>query len=416
MAETLTFPSFALLILCGPSGSGKSTWAARHFSASQIVSTDACREAILDDAASQAANDDAFGLFLQTVGLRLKHRRFTVADSTALKPKVRDGLLALAREWKAPVYVVALDVPLDEALRRDAARPRRQVGERVVQLHRRQFENALIDWNREPGLSGLHVLRPETMERVAVQRLASPIEGSRFDVIGDVHGCKRELDLLLEKVRYVTGDDGLPRHPDGRLPVFVGDLADRGPDSPGVLRLACDLVAASLALFVPGNHDAKLFRLLRGAKVERTHGLELTERQLLALPDAERGRLTRDVLAFLEPARCHLILDGGRLVVAHAGITEEYIGRFDETVARFTRMGDVQGTDDDGHPIRGDWAADYAGSALIAYGHTVQDTVRFVHNTVNLDGGCVFGGALHALRYPEREIVSVPALEAYAPR
>ena len=255
------------------------------------------------------------------------------------------------------------------------------------------------------------------------------IQTRHFDVIGDVHGCRDELGELWEKLGYVWDESdsqahdrrvrtfGLPRHPEGRIPVFVGDLADRGPDSPGVLRTATRLVAADAALFVPGNHDDKLFRLLQGRKVQRTHGLDLTEKQLGALPREERAALTGDILAHLATAPPYLVLDGGRLVVAHAGIREDMIGRTDRRVREFTLYGDVRGFEPGTNkPIRHDWAQEYSGSALIAYGHTPQDTLRWINNTVNLDGGCVFGGFLAALRYPERTFVTVPARKAYAQR
>ncbi len=416
MSDVLTLPPLALVILCGPSGSGKSTWAKKHFLPSQIVASDDCRAMVLDDAASQAANDDAFSLFHNIIELRLKHRRFTVADSTALKPKARQHLLQLAREWKVPAIVLAFDVPLDEALRRDARREGRNVGERVVTRHRQQFEQALVELKKDMSLAALYVLTPEQMDRVKIERTPPPTDGTHFDIIGDVHGCLSELWELFEKLGYAPDDKGLPRHPSGRLPVFVGDLTDRGPDSPGVLRLVVELVAAQAALFVPGNHDHKLFRMLRGSDVKKTHGLDLTDEQLQALTSAEREKLTTDTLAFLEPQPIYLVLDGGRLVVAHAGIKEEYIGRWDDAVARFTRFGDVVGFEKTGMPIRRDWAQEYAGSAFIAYGHTPQETIKFVNHTVNLDGGCVFGGFLAALRYPEQEIVTVPARETYAER
>jgi protein phosphatase len=135
---------------------------------------------------------------------------------------------------------------------------------------------------------------------------------------------------------------------------------------------------------------------------------------LNALPDAERKALTADVLNFLATAKPYLVLDGGRLVVAHAGIREEMVGRYDGQVKQFTLYGDVRGFEANGKPIRYDWASEYSGAALIAYGHTPQPGIRFVNNTINLDGGCVFGGTLNALRYPEREIVSVPAHTTYA--
>ena len=75
-------------------------------------------------------------------------------------------------------------------------------------------------------------------------------ETGPFDVIGDVHGCRAELEQLLGSLGYVLARDSAGRaagaaHPDGRRVVFLGDLVDRGPDTPGVLRLVMGMVAAA---------------------------------------------------------------------------------------------------------------------------------------------------------------------------
>lgn len=411
---TLTYPACALVLLVGPSGSGKSTFAARHFGPSQIIASDQCREMIIDDAANQAINDDTFALLSHWLELRLKHRRFTVVDSTALKPGAREKLTRLAQRHRIPCYALALDVPLAECLRRDARRTGRQVGERVIRRHHAAFQDARRDLARDTALAGYHILSADDMETVVIEQGVSAENARRFDIIGDVHGCWEELRALWERLGYAWDERGLPRHPDGRVSVFVGDLADRGPDSPRVLRAVTRLIASGEALFVPGNHDDKLFRMLRGNKVTRAHGLDRTEAQLAALPSEERAALEGDILTYLAPQPPYQVLDGGRLIVAHAGIREEMIGRVDARVRTFTLYGDVRGFEKSGKPIRHDWAREYGGSALIAYGHTPQETLRWVNNTVNLDGGCVFGGFLAALRYPEREFVTVPARAAYA--
>lgn len=433
MSTTTTlieYPACALVILCGPSGSGKSTFAAKHFRPSQIVSSDQCRVMIADDAATQAINDATFDLLTHWLELRLKHRRFTVVDSTALKPFARENLSKLAKKHQVPCYALALDVPVEECIRRDRLRAERQVGERVIRRHHAQFDNARREIARDKSLVGHHILAVEDMETVVIRQGTSARNGQRFDIIGDIHGCWDELKELWDTLGYVRDERGLPVHPDGRIPVFVGDLADRGPDSPRVLRTAASLVAAGEALFAPGNHDDKLFRMLRGRNVTRSHGLDLTEKQLAALPAEARSALEGDILTYLAAAPPYLVLDGGRLVVAHAGIRENLIGQTGEHVREFTLYGDVRGFEPGANkPIRYDWAQEYAGSALIVYGHTpipalswarndagqpLHVEIPFRNNTINLDTGCVFGGALTALRYPERELVSVPARAAYA--
>ncbi len=427
----LSYPPTAVLMLVGPSGSGKSTFARTHFLPTEVLASDECRARVADDPAAQQVTEDAFALLHFTLDLRLKHLRFTVVDSTALKPSARAQIRETAAKRHVPVYALILDVPLDECIRRDENRADRSVGAKVITRQYATFEQARRELPKDTSLAGVETLTPETVYGVQITRGASAVSGSRFDVIGDIHGCYGELCDLLAELRYEWGaKDGLPRHPDGRVPVFVGDLADRGPDSPAVLKLACHLVATGLALFAPGNHDDKLFRFLKGANVTRTHGLDLTIAQWDALPLAERDALTTDILTYLAPAPTHLVLDNGHLIVAHAGIREEWVGQHHASVKSFTLYGDVRGFEPGTNkPIRHDWAGEYVGAAFIAYGHTPRPdldwqtdpetgrrfvAVPVVNNTVNLDTGCVFGGALTALRYPERDLYSVPARAAYA--
>ncbi len=232
-----------------------------------------------------------------------------------------------------------------------------------------------------------------------------------FDIVGDVHGCRSELETLLGDLGWVVEHDSDgravdARHPDGRTAVFVGDLVDRGPDTPGVLRLVMGMVASGTALCVMGNHEAKLHRALQGADVKRSHGLDLSLEQL----DAEPAEFRDEVAAFIESLHFHYVLDGGRLVVAHAGLREEDHGEVSRRVNSFALYGATTGGRDEyGLPVRLPWADDYRGDATVVYGHTPKAAAEWVNNTICLDTGAVFGGALTALRYPERELVSVPA-------
>src|SRR6202044_3040970 len=198
-------------------------------------------------------------------------------------------------------------------------------------------------------------------------------------------------------------------HP-ARRAIFLGDLVDRGPDTPGVLRLVMGMVAAGTAFCVPGNHEAKLLKALRGKNVTRRHGLDASMEQLDAEPEEFRARVER----FIDGLISHYVLDGGRLVVAHAGLIERYQGRASGRVREFCLYGQTTGeTDEYGLPVRYPWAQDYRGQAMVLYGHTPVPVPEWVNNTLCLDTGCVFGGRLTALRYPERELVSVPAAEVY---
>jgi protein phosphatase len=248
-------------------------------------------------------------------------------------------------------------------------------------------------------------------------------EHGPFDIIGDVHGCCDELQELLQRLGYIATEvrqgyslssGPVFRHPQNRKAVFVGDLVDRGPCVPETLRLVHNMLEAGSALSVMGNHDEKFLRKLKGRNVKIQHGLETTMAQVEALPGEERKRFKQESQAFLETLVNHYVLDEGRLVIAHAGIQEEMFGKNSDRIWSFTLYGQTSGkTDEYGLPVRGDWAQGYRGSALIVYGHTPVTEARWVNNTVNLDTGCVFGGQLTALRYPEREIVSVPAKKVY---
>ena len=239
-------------------------------------------------------------------------------------------------------------------------------------------------------------------------------ETGPFDVIGDVHGCRAELEALLAELGYAIGRDHEGRaagaHHDGRRAIFVGDLVDRGPDTPGVLRLVMGMVAAGDAFCVPGNHENKLLRALRGRNVQVTHGLAESLAQLAAETDQFRA----DAERFMDGLISHYVLDGGRLVVSHAGLTERYQGRASGRVREFCLYGQTTGeTDEYGLPVRYPWAQEYRGEAMVLYGHTPIPAPEWINNTLCLDTGCVFGGRLTALRYPERELVSVPAAKVY---
>jgi protein phosphatase len=243
-------------------------------------------------------------------------------------------------------------------------------------------------------------------------------ETGPFDIIGDVHGCADELVDLLHRLEYrvrLTGAGEARRAhvvpPRGRRAIFVGDLVDRGPNSPDCLRIVMDMVADGSAMCVPGNHDAKFMRWLKGHNVKLTHGLDLTAEQMGAEPKSLHER----ALAFIEATPLHLWLDRGQLVVAHAGIEENMIGSNSGRVREFCLYGDNDGVDETGLPIRWHWAAAYKGASRIVYGHTPVAELGWVNNTLCIDTGCCFGGAMTALRYPELELVTVPARREYAP-
>ncbi|CAM5707416.1 Polynucleotide kinase-phosphatase OS=Streptomyces antimycoticus OX=68175 GN=SSPO_031170 PE=4 SV=1 [Streptomyces antimycoticus] len=401
-------PDLSLVVLVGTTGSGKSTFARHHFLPTQIVSSDVCRGLVADDENDQSATPDAFDVLHYIVGKRLAAGRLTVVDATNVRSESRRSLIALAREHDVLPVAIVLDVPEGECARRNAQRPDRAgMPGHVIPRQRRELRRSLKSLERE-GFRKVHILRgveeAEAAEVVTERRyndlrhLTGP-----FDIIGDIHGCRSELETLLGKLGYAVRRDESGRpvdaaHPEGRTAVFVGDLVDRGPDSPGVLRLVMGMVASGAALCVPGNHENKLGRYLKGRKVRVTHGLAETVEQLDREHTADPDFVER-VRAFIESLVSHYVLDGGALVVCHAGLPEKYHGRTSGRVRSHALYGETTGeTDEFGLPVRYPWAEDYRGRAAVVYGHTPIPRASWLNNTICLDTGCVLGGRMTALR------------------
>ncbi|HEY0276948.1 MAG TPA: polynucleotide kinase-phosphatase [Solirubrobacterales bacterium] len=411
----IELPDPSLVVLVGASGSGKSSFAARHFAPTEVISSDFCRGLVADDENDQAATRDAFAVLNFIAAKRLEQPRLTVIDATNVQRSARKPLLELAREHDLFAVAIVLDLPEAVSQERNRARPDRDFGPHVVRQQRAQMKGAAKKLRRE----GFHrVWSLGSVEEVeAVELRRAPLwtdrrgEAGPFDVIGDVHGCHAELVELLGSLGYAVGEDGLTATPPaGRRAIFVGDYCDRGPDTPSVLRLAMSMAAAGDAICLPGNHDVKLARALKGADVKVAHGLDASLEQLAA----ESPEFREEAADFLRGLVSHVVLDEGRLVVAHAGMKEPYQGRSSARVRDFALFGETTGEIDEwGLRVRIDWAADYRGSAAVVYGHTTVKEPKWVNNTIDIDTGCVFGGRLTALRWPERELVSVPAARTY---
>ncbi|WP_261132614.1 bis(5'-nucleosyl)-tetraphosphatase PrpE [Bacillus sp. Marseille-Q3570] len=236
----------------------------------------------------------------------------------------------------------------------------------------------------------------------------------KFDVIGDIHGCYTELIQLIEELEYTTDTNGEFHHPDNRKLVFLGDLTDRGPESIKVIRLVFKLVTQGIALYSPGNHCDKLYRYFQGRDVQVRHGLETTVAEFKDLEQQEKVEISSMFKELFENAPLYLQLDDKKLIVAHAGIREDFIGQTHKRVKTFVLYGDITGEKhENGMPVRRDWAQNYQGERIIVYGHTPVPEPRQVGHTINIDTGCVFGGALTAYRYPEDQTISVPSTMPY---
>jgi protein phosphatase len=422
----IAIPKLSLVVLIGASGSGKSTFARKHFLPTEVLSSDYCRGRVSDDENNQAATNDAFEVLHFVAAKRLARGHLTVVDATNVQPEARSPLVQLARKYHCLPVAIVLNPPEDVCHERNLSRSDRSFGPHVVRQQRSQLRRSLKALKRE-GFRHVYVMDSvEKIEAATIER--TPLwndkrdEHGPFDIIGDVHGCCDELEQLLAQLgyeRHDTGDSSVwggisYRHPEGRKAFFVGDLVDRGPRVLDVVRIARNMVASGTALCVPGNHDVKLLRQLRGKNVQVTHGLANTLAEIEALPDDVREPFRRELAEFLDALVSHYVLDDGKLVVAHAGMKEEFQGRGSGKVREFALYGETTGeTDECGLPVRYNWAAEYRGSAMVVYGHTPVPEPEWLNRTVNVDTGCVFGGKLTALRYPEREFVSVPAKQTY---
>jgi protein phosphatase len=418
----VSIPELSLVVLIGTSGSGKSTFARRHFKPTEVLSSDYFRGLVSDDENDQTVSTPAFEALHFVAGKRLQLGRLVVVDATNVQPEARKPLVELARRHHVIPVAIVIDVPERLAHERNQTRADRDFGPHVIRQQHSQLRRSLRNLQRE-GFRHVHVLR-SVAEVDSAEVVREPLWNNRrwdhgpFDIIGDVHGCADELEDLLEQLGYVVPDAAVGegttagrRHPGGRRAVFVGDLVDRGPRIPAVLATVMNMVETGAALCVPGNHDIKLMRKLRGRDVQITHGLADSIAQLDAEPPEFRDRVMR----FIDDLVSHYVLDDGKLVVAHAGLKEEFQGRGSGAVRDFALYGETTGeTDEFGLPVRYNWAAEYRGKAVVVYGHTPVPEPEWVNGTINIDTGCVFGGRLTALRWPERELISVAARRTYA--
>ena len=163
----MNFPEQCLVLLVGASGSGKSTFAARHFLATEVVSSDVCRGLVSDDPLDQAVSTDAFELLHKMLELRLRRGRFTVVDATNLRREDRDQLRRIAKDHDTLAAAVLFDTPERLCHERNQARPDRNFGPGVLKRHLALFRGALPSVKKER----FHrIYRVAPGEEVAVER------------------------------------------------------------------------------------------------------------------------------------------------------------------------------------------------------------------------------------------------------
>lgn len=381
--KTLTIPNPSLVVMVGGDADSRMAVARKHFLLEEIVSI------VGDD------NE-------KTVIDRLTAKSMVVieAENLTFVDRLRWYSLAKAQNMACVAIVIAPPTATQKDALTRAKRSLRR-GEGV-------FAHAVVE---SPLLDDLEIVR-----------VSLPVDkrtdSGPFDVIGDVHGCGDELEDLLRQLGWSvtwTEDGGARRptlsHPEGRKLVFAGDLVDRGPRSLDALLFAEEAVTSGVGYAVMGNHDERLLRWLRGHRVDETFGFAETLAEFHDLPKAVLDRFK----AFLETLPSHLVFDGGDLIVAHAGLEDGMALGMSPKVRQFAVFGPMW-TNKNGETKRIDWAAKYQGAATIIYGHLAQETAVWRNETICIDTSCVFGGELSALRWPERELVSVPARRVHHPR
>lgn len=416
-------PANALILLVGAAASGKSTFAAQHFSATEIISSDACRGFVSDDETNQSASGDAFDLFHFWIDIRLKRGHLTVADATNVRPQARAALIQIAMKQNRPVVAFRFNTPIARCIENNAKRMR-YVPPNVIKMHDEHMQIARTAMDHE-GYQTIHTINIDRKYEIIRTGVEANV-ATGYDVIGDLHGCYDEFVALLRKLGYRTmRKAGQPKlawqHPEGRKIALVGDLTDRGPRNVDTLRLVMALLEDG-HVAVEGNHDNKLKRALKGNKVRAAHGLAGTLLEIDAkCADPEKAAL-REMMESL-PTELRLKVPGkADLIVCHAGQPRQMVGRTDNTANAHRLYGEADGKDDHGYPHRTyKWRASWTaneGDPVLVHGHDVVEDPypeTFI-NVVNVDQGCAFGGKLTAFRYPEGDVVQVESEYQYAER
>lgn len=409
----IEIPKLCVVAMMGASGSGKSTFAKSYFKPTEVLSSDYFRGLVSDDENDQSVSKAAFDTLYYVAEKRLEANKLVVVDATNVQQSARAGIVELAKKFDVLPVAIVLNTPEQICVERNKSREDRQFGAHVVRNHYVALKKSLRRLKKE-GFRYIFVIDSPD-EEIEIVRVPSWTDKSDehgpFDIIGDVHGCFDELCELLVKMGYTLDLNAFSAvHPEERRAIFLGDLCDRGNKITEMLKLTMNMVKSGNAFCVPGNHDVKLLRYLNGAKVQQTHGLEDSIKQL----ESQSEEFIEELKTFLDSLIGHYVLDDGKLVVAHAGMKEKYQGRSSTRVREFALFGDTTGESDEyGLPVRLDWASEYRGRAKVVYGHTPTAEVYSINNTFNIDTGCVFGGKLTAYRYPEGEIVDVLARQTY---
>ncbi|MEI5907699.1 polynucleotide kinase-phosphatase [Bacillus spongiae] len=436
-------PYAGIVLLVGPSNSGKSTVLKNlvkkeQLLSSEVVSSDDFRVLVSDIEFidwKQRSNDEsdslydqyqkisreAFSLMDSLIETRCRLNKLTIVDATHLHPDDRKRYITMAKNNHVPIVAIILDVDQNILLERDEMRENPRGKRRIKQQY--QVFKREKRFIKKEGYHATYFIR-HSDEMVLKRHSKNPIEldvGKGIDIIGDVHGCFDEMIEILEELGYEQNQDNFYIHPEGRKFLSLGDIMSRGPKSLETMQFFLRHVKHDLAYMIDSNHGWKIARWLDGRKVTLSHGDELVEEEMKQFQEqygeAPTIELKKELKKFLLRAPSHYVLtnnDIPLLVCAHAGIKDEFIGKQSYEVSDYCRYGDTGGIDSDGKPIRKDWSIHHKTNTLIVWGHDPKPKPLISNNTINIDQGVVFGGELTALRYPEKEFVSVKAKKNYS--
>ncbi|WP_457638673.1 metallophosphoesterase [Persephonella sp.] len=230
----------------------------------------------------------------------------------------------------------------------------------------------------------------------------------RLFIIGDVHGCYYEFYSLIEKIFARYGED--------TTIISVGDTVDRGDFNLKTIKLCFELKEKRNFYEVQSNHNLKLYRWMKGKNVRISTGMKKTVDEIMALCEDEREYLRERYINYYQSLPLYIIVNDS-VVVAHAGIKDEMIGKVDEKVRDFVIFGETTGKyTEDGFPERVDWTKYRKineNSPKIVYGHVVYPEPYINNRCYGIDTGCVLGNKLTAYNPFTDEFIFERARKVY---
>ncbi len=383
MSKVIKIPEKCVIAIIGAPKSGKSTFANKYFQSDEIVSS------------------DMLGITNQ--------QNITVFDDRNISKIDRQRIINVAKRTNREAIAIILDLPIEVLLERNKKLPYpKPKNKEIISLSKniKDVEKTIL----EESFAKVYVLNSqEEIDELEIIREKLPCNkkdiNGPFDIIGDIHGCNKPLNQLLQQLGYQKDDNDTFYHPEGRIAIFAGDMVDKGTGNMATLKIVINMVNNGTGMAVIGNHDDRLLRYLTGNEVDTTHGMQNTIAELKNQPESFKV----EILNFLQNLPSHLVLDEEKLVVVHAAIKPEFINKNSKAVREFCMYGQTEGDLNSFEvPTRiFEWTKSFTGKTTIVYGHTPSWEVKKLSNTYCVDTGCVLGHKLTALRYPEMEIVNV---------